>query len=80
MYKNAVGTSDGDGGGDGKGAGDGDGTGLGRSVNYRLGFKPSSPGNFLVDSTTGDMLAQPSTIGVRSTCCYAVFFISFSRL
>ena len=74
MYQNAAGTSGGDGGGDGQGDGGGDGDGAGPSggVNYRLGFKPSSPGNFLVDSETGDMLAQPAIKGDYTATLFAL--------
>lgn len=42
------------------------------SDNYRLKFFPASPGNFLVDSNTGDMLAQPENAGEYTAKLIAV--------
>ena len=41
-------------------------------VSYKLEFEPSSPGKFLVNTETGEMLAQPTITGDFSTTLVAV--------
>lgn len=42
------------------------------AVAFKLSFSPESPGNFLVDTDTGDMLAAPSKVGSYAARLIAV--------